>query len=97
MFVKKNKQGFIYPLVYTYNMKQTSVKEFNAMTLDQAVEAKKQLGHEFVKVEFGMDHRSKAYKLALKLVDRNVSNLADSKHGSAVQDELARRNGMANI
>jgi len=96
VFVNLYKQTFIYPLVYTYIMKQTSIEEFNAMTLDQAVEAKKQLGQEFVKVEFGMDHRSKAYKLAQKLLSRNVSNLADSKHGSAVQDELARRHWMAN-
>lgn len=74
-------------------MKQTSIKEFNAMTLNQAVEIKKQLGLEGVKIEF-MDHRSKAYKVAQELLDRNVSNLADSVYGSAVQDELERRNSL---
>jgi len=71
-------------------MKQITIKEFDAMTLEQAVESKIQLGREATKVEF-MDHRSKNYKVEESLVYKNVSNLADSKYGSAVQDVLEQR------
>ena len=71
-------------------MKQTSIREFDGMTLSQAVDFKKALGLESVDIEF-MDHRTKEWERLDDLHTRNVRNLADSKHGSAVQDELERR------
>ncbi len=71
-------------------MKQTTIKEFDEMTLDQAVDFKKALGSEGITIEF-MDHRTTEHGRLEKLHDKNVSNLADSKWGSAVQDELQRR------
>jgi hypothetical protein len=71
-------------------MKRTTIKEFDAMTLEQAVDFKKKLGLESVTVEF-MDHRTKEWEKLDDLHTRNVRNLADSKHGSAVQDVLEQR------
>ncbi len=71
-------------------MKPKTIKEFNTMTLNEATDFKKALGMEGVSIDF-MDHRSKEYERLDKLHWNNVRNLSDSKWGSAVQDELQRR------
>ncbi|MCP6727435.1 MAG: hypothetical protein KJI69_05500 [Patescibacteria group bacterium] len=71
-------------------MKSKTIKEFNTMTLSEATDFKKALGMEGVSIDF-MDHRSKEYERLDKLHWKNVRNLSDSKWGSAVQDELQRR------
>jgi len=73
-------------------MKQTSKKEFDAMTLSEATDFKKELGREMVDLMF-MDHRTNEWARLDKLHDNNTRNLSDSKWGSAVQDELIRREG----
>ncbi len=71
-------------------MKQTSKEEFDAMTLSKATDFKKALGLEMVDLMI-MDNRTKEHARLDILHSKNVSNLADSKWGSAVQDELIRR------
>lgn len=75
-------------------MKQTSIKEFDEMTLNQAVDFKKALGMEGVDIDF-MDHRTKEHERLDTLHWKNVKNLSASKWGSAVQDELERRQRVA--
>ncbi len=61
------------------------------MTLSDATDFKKALGREGTDIDINMDHRTKEYQKLNELIWKNVRNLSDSKWGSAVQDELIRR------